>query len=275
MGHLSGNLNSFTARLIVAVSLGVGGVCAGGCGLFRRPPSLEDISKPEDKGRATLPSIRRRAETVGLELVFVDRPASDPLLRESELWRGVDTVGELTQEVRNRLHKNGFRVGHSSSTPNDALETMLGLTTVHGESQSRENLTGTRIFRPKGGDTEIQTSRPHPEFLAQQSSPGERPLRFRNARCVFRVKILSAGKGWAKLEFTPEIHHGRHGWRPIATGDGWEGKTGQNAYRLFDHRFQITLNAGEMAILTADPESTRLKPAPASSWTALLANTAC
>ena len=75
-----------------------------------------------------------------------------------------------------------------------------------------------------------------------------------NARCVLRVTAERLEDGWARLQFTPEIHHGRHRWRPIATGMGWRGSTSQKIYRFYDQRFSITLNTGEMAIITADSQ---------------------
>ena len=239
---------------MTVIAMGMIAVCLCGCTLLDR---VTDFNNPEHNHDGELPGIRRPVNSVGLELVFVERPVNDPLLKPARLWEGVDTVGELTQEVRKRLHDNGFRVGHSSSTPNDALETLLGLSSADPHTPApvaRNQLAGRRIYRPVGGNTEIQTSRLFPEFIASPAEPDARRLEFQNARCLLRVKVLRVGKGWAELEFTPEIHHGRHVWRPMATGMGYQrGTTSQKVHHLYDHRFRLTLNVGEMAILTADP----------------------
>jgi hypothetical protein len=156
-----------------------------------------------------------------------------------------------------------------SATPNRAVESLLGLTsqsTGTRDPVGRMQLAGQRIVRPAGGDTEVQTSRYFPTIAVRlhdaaldrsaASHPsgdaaGE-PFRAQNARCVFRVKVEQLDDGFAKLEFTPEVHHGRLGWRPVATEAGLQGTTAQKIQHCYDQRFTLTLNTGEMAVLTAD-----------------------
>lgn len=239
-------------RRTAVVGLGLIALCAAGCSIIG---SVTDVFNPPDsdgKGRTSLPPIRRASNVARLELVFVERPADDPLLREDKLLEGVDTVGGFRAAARTRLHDHGFRVGHSSSTPNDALETMLGLASS-GAATADGSVRGRRIDRPAGGDTEVQTSPVQAELSVRLGGDDSIPKEFRNARCLFRVKVVEVGRGWATLQFTPEIHHGRMTYRRVATDGGWQGKTSQKIHHLFDHRFQMTLNTGEMAILTADP----------------------
>ncbi|MFQ5730724.1 MAG: hypothetical protein ACE5KM_02095 [Planctomycetaceae bacterium] len=257
MGSSRHNLAIRGSAAIAAIALGIVCSCAG-CSLLRTGWSdVDDRRGDTDKGSSHLPAIRRPGRSVGLEIVFVERPANDPLMSDRNLWEGVDTVGELAPEVRMRLRGSGFRVGHSSATPNEAIETMLGLTSADTGTRApvgREQLSGRRIYRPAGGETEVQTSRVYPEFVIPASDSRSPRLEFRNARCLFRVKVRQVANGWTELEFTPEIHHGRNGWRPIATGMGWQGTTSQKVHRLYDRRFRLTLNLGEMAILSAGPK---------------------
>jgi hypothetical protein len=239
-------------------------MCAG-CSLFRFGWTDEvSTTRNPDAKKPSLPAIRRSRDTVGLEIVFAERPIDDPLLSNAALWEGVDTVGELTPETRKRLLRHGFKVGHMSATPNAAVESLLGLTSQSTGTRTpvgRRQLAGQRIVRPLGGDTEVQTSRYFPTFAVQlDDEPGERPGRSkrpgrfeaRNARCVLRVKVEQLDDGFAKLQFTPEIHHGRLGWRPMATELGLQGTTAQKIQHLYDQRFTLTLNTGEMAVITAD-----------------------
>jgi|GEM_PF-347808 len=243
--------------------------CAG-CSLFRFGWS-DDVSTNGDPHakKPSLPAIRRSRDTVGLEIVFAERPVDDPLLADAALWEGVDTVGELKPETRKRLLRQGFKVGHMSATPNAAVESLLGLTSQSTGTRApvgRRQLAGQRIVRPLGGDTEVQTSRYFPMFTydglprpsrsataleGRRTGPDE-PFRARNARCVLRVKVEQLDDGFARLQFTPEIHHGRMGWRPQATEMGLQGTTSQKIHYLYDQRFTMTLNTGEMAVLTAD-----------------------
>lgn len=229
-----------------------------GCRLFNSGwfGSLTDRSNSKQKksDRAALPAIPRLPQTVGLEVVFVERPVGDPLLKEKNLWLGVDTVGELDPETRDRLQKDGFRIGHVNSAANPAIESMLGVvaqTSGVASPVDPRSLTGRRLFRPAGGKTDVQVSRYRKLLRIDLSGPAK-PVEFENARCMFNVKADKLQDGWARLEFTPEIHHGRLGWRPMATDAGWKGTTSQKVHRLYTHRFSMTLNQGEMAVITAD-----------------------
>lgn len=227
----------------------------GGCQLFHNHPAQAFLPAQDEKSSVDLPAVRPNPAAVALEIVFVERPADDPLLAADKLWEGIDTVGQIDPAVRRRLTDRGFLVGLASATPNPAIETMLGLTAQSSGARApvdRRRLAGRRVFRPEGGATEVQTSRPC--ALLPVSLPGDRPREFRNARCVLRVTAERLEDGWAKLQFTPEIHHGRLGWRPMATTAGWQGSTSQRIYRFYDQRFSVTLNTGEMAVITADPQ---------------------
>jgi len=235
----------------------------GGCRLFERNVSrMADSPNISSSSQTSLPTVRRMPETVGLEIIFAKRPVDDPLLSDEQLWQGVDTVGALRPELRLRLQRNGLQVGHASSAANPAIETMLGLTSestgIRAPVDSRK-LVGRRVIRPVGGFTEVETNHPVRKLHftlddqdEQQDEPDSQPLEFENARCVLRVKAERLQDGWAKLEFTPEIHHGRLGWRPMATEVGWKGTTSQKVHRLYHHRFSLTLNTGEMAVITGN-----------------------
>ena len=231
-------------------------VCTG-CNLFRFGLSDRlDKQAADPKNRGTLSAVRRVRDTVGLEIIFAERPVGDPLLSDKSLWEGVDTVGELRPELRRRLQKNGFKIGHMSSTPNQAVETILGLTSqsIGTRAPVREKqLTGRRVVRPSGGETEIQTSRFFPTFSIRLDDLQQEPIQVKNARCVLRVKAEKLEEGWARLEFTPQIHHGRLEWRAVATGTGLKGSTSQRIHSLYSHRFSITLNVGEMVLITGNP----------------------
>lgn len=250
-----------TRRLLVAVLAVI--LSNGGCTLFHHGSTLfEHVSRKLDDSDGVIPRIPRAADTVQLELVFVERPADDPLLSEGQLWAGLDMVGDMDPIIRKRLLSNGIRVGHSSPTPNRAIETLLGLMSENAGTAAPidpRKLTGRRVVRPSGGDTIVQTGP-----LRQAASvkivtdDGVRMKDFHLSRTIMRVKAERLQKGWARLEFLPEIHHGEQRYRPISSGNGWEGGTAQKVHRLYSQRFSVTLNVGDMAVITADnamPES--------------------
>ena len=226
----------------------------GGCSLLNKGLSSVGLdSRPTNDSTSGIPKIPRAADTVQLEMLFVERPVDDPLLGE-QLWEGMDVVGD-DPVVRKRLLANGIRVGHSSATPNRTIETLLGLTTDGGAAApvDEKKLTGRRVVRPSGGDTVAQTS----PFRSQSTvkivgDDGVLMKDFQTARCVMRIKAKSLQKGWATLEFLPEIHHGQRRYRPMSSEAGWSGGTSQKIHRLYSQRFSVTLNVGDMAVISAD-----------------------
>ena len=65
-----------------------------GCELFRK--------KEETTSTAKLPPLVAPRDSVQLEILFVDRPASDPLIGEA-LWDRVDQIAGFSSEKRRQL----------------------------------------------------------------------------------------------------------------------------------------------------------------------------
>ena len=55
-----------------------------------------------------------------------------------------------------------------------------------------------------------------------------------------------------KLHFLPELHHGKAWLRPVATSQDWTRRRQQNIEPLYDQQFSLSLNLGEMAVITAE-----------------------
>jgi hypothetical protein len=209
-------------------------------------PSAEANAPNNVLGKIPTP---RTAVTV--EIVFVERPAGDPLLG-SLLWDEVDQIGSLSPENRAALAKAGFRVGRVSAHPPEALQTLMGLTSDF-TAEAEKRLVGRRVMLPSGAETEINAG--PPELQATIHLPtanGQEPRSFENVRGVFRMKARQLQDGWARIEFLPELHHGQMVNRPIANRGGWQLKTTQEIERLYRQKFSLDLNIGEMVILTAE-----------------------
>lgn len=236
-----------------------------GCSLFSTSMRFlltRDGDQPARKAsNSLLKPLRPAQDAVELEVFFVERSRTDPLLGEM-LWKNLAPIGEMPAETRQRLFESGFRAGHSASAPPPALETLLQLRSEISDDAlpaDQKNLIRRTIPLPSGSDTEIQTSPNYP-LLELPPSAGAEEKRFENARCLFRVQATRRQDGWATLEFQPEIHHGQYGWRPMAVENGltseFAGRTTQQIHPLFRHRFSVSLNRGEMVVLSADTAET-------------------
>lgn len=220
--------------------------------LFGGGTSTNDAAA--DSPLRPIPTSRNALE---LEIVFAERPVGDPLLG-SALW---DEIDELTiqPELRRSLRRHGFLTGVCGAAPPRALQSLLGL--VWDVPDEDKRLVGRRIVLPSGGQTDIPTSyyRAEREIAVPVAGSAEMQLRaFPNGRCVLTVRAEHLQEGFARVEFLPEIHFGELINRPTATATDWQYQARQKVERLYDQRFSVDLNIGEMAVVTtdaADPQS--------------------
>ncbi len=191
---------------------------------------------------------------VTLEIVYVERPVGDPLLGAA-LWDEVDQIGSVPADDRQALAELGFRVGRVGANPPRALQTLMGLAAEVGiEDQKR--LVSRPLVLPSGAEMEINAGMPRRKATFNiPTSDGMEQKTFNNVRGVFRIKAKQLQVGWARIEFLPEIHHGRMAHRAVAVrGDDWRFQTSQVIERLYDQRFSFDLNLGEMVIITGTGE---------------------
>lgn len=199
-----------------------------------------------------LASLAAGQDAVQLNIVFIERPADDPLIGEA-LWNGVDEIGTLSVDRRSELQRVGFRTGLVGSNPPRQLQRLIGLNTEitdFGESSREKRLIGRNVILRSGAETEIQTSPFYPELKLMLPGKTEKQT-FLSARCVMNVKMERTQDGWVTLHFTPELHHGPRELRRVAGDNGWELKSSQQIEAFPNQRFRMTLNVGEMVLLGA------------------------
>jgi hypothetical protein len=224
-----------------------GSAALGGCSLL---PGLD--RDQVSANRPLLPQMQTGKGTIQLELIFVERSPSDPLLGPA-LWREVDQVGALPANTRSTLERNGFRIGHVSSNPPEALQTLLGMVSeiADEDADSQNLLKGRRLVIQSGKETEVQTSSPLETCTIKLPEDEETERTFDNARCVFRVRTFRLQDGWVRVDFLPEVHHGESVLRRQAAETGWFLKGGQQVLPREAQKFSITLGVGEFAVITA------------------------
>lgn len=204
-----------------------------------------------EKSTLKLPPLVAPRDSVQLEILFVDRPRSDSLLGPA-LWNSIDEIAGLSAEQRAQLKEHGWRMGHVSSHPPRALEELLALTTDQPEViDSSRRMVGRRVAVAAGSDVPVEITDLMDEFQTSLA-PEDDPRTYTEARCVLRVRVDREQDGWVRLNFQPEIHHGRAWLQPVATPFDWTRQNRQNIDPLYDQQFSINLNVGEMAIVTAE-----------------------
>lgn len=212
---------------------------------------LLKLAEPAGEDAFELPPIVAPRESVQLDVLFIDRPQNDPLLT-GPLWREVDQIAGRSAEERRQLRQHGWRVGHASSHPPRALEELLALSSEKPQvSDPTRRLVGRRIALVTGSDFPIDVTDTLPE-LRLRTSPGENFRSYTNAKCVLRTRLEREQDGWVRLHFLPEIHHGSAWLRPVATSLDWTSRRQQEIEPLYDQQFSLSLNLGEMAVITAE-----------------------
>ncbi|MCA9067281.1 MAG: hypothetical protein KDA84_00050 [Planctomycetaceae bacterium] len=190
---------------------------------------------------------------MALEIVFVERPIDDPLMGD-QLWSEVDQIGSLPADVRQKLNEMGFCVGRVGANPPRALQTLMGLSMEVG-NQKEKRLVGRRVVLPSGAETEVMTGRPLIQSkINVPTAKGMEVKTFENVHGVFRLKAKQLQDGWARIEFLPEVHHGRLVNRPVVVQGGWQLQTAQAIERLYGRQFALDLNLGEMVVITGNFE---------------------
>ena len=112
-----------------------------------------------------------------------------------------------------------------------------------------------RVAVRSGGDVPVDVTENIPE-LEFALKPGERPKKYSNARGILKISVEREQDGWVKLSFQPEIHHGTNWLRPIPTQFDWTRRRSQAVLPLYDQRFSLSLNVGEMALITSEGDDT-------------------
>jgi hypothetical protein len=239
------------------------GYCAlnlAGCELFSQ--SSAKLANVE----AGLPSLPIPPDSMQLEILFVERPVGDRLMGDP-LWKEVDTNLNMEPEEQRDLARNGFLIGVAGAHPPAALQQLLEMRAKPKEGEiatgpeTDGRLQGNRFFLQSGAETQIQLNDvPHEELqfnlFATHAARDPSAKTYKGARCIYRVTVKREQRGWARLDFVPEIHYGMDVLRPAAGADNWELKSQQNIEKLYAQRFTVILNTGDMVLVTGRSDLT-------------------
>lgn len=237
--------SALTLWIVVCLSAGALSGCA---------PLGEEVAAAPKKN--PLKQLSPSVDAMQLDVIFVERPVGDPLLGR-QLWSQLDQVSTLQAATVASLERNGFRFGVAPTDPPRALQAVLGMTgemVPRDESESYRS-SWRRYARRSGEELSIDVWSDYPQCKISFDRNGEpESTTYNNARCVFRVIVERVQDGWAKLVFTPEVHHGEMRLRRIPDDFNWTTTSSQLVDPQYDQRFEVELNLGEMVVLGAAGE---------------------
>lgn len=226
-----------------------------GCMLFSSGDDPLETINTVTARKSVLAPLSASRDSIQLEVYFIERPADDPLLGPA-LWQKIDQISFAPPEERDLLKKNGFRIGHVSSVPPETLQRLLGMANEVVDRRTRDSahLVGRRFYLRSGDETDVQTSEPHEScaLTVRNGKGDEKRGEYDNARCVLRVTPTYLQEGWIRIDFTPQVHYDESGLRVTANDNGYLFRTGQKIETYYDQRFRLTLNVGELAVVTSN-----------------------
>lgn len=226
-------LKHFALRLLCLVT-----AVWSGCALLHQ--------EQEGRSRSPLPPIVAPRDAVELEVFIVDRTVGDPLIGSS-LWNSLHEVTALTPEQRQKLSEQGFRLAMCPSRPPQAVQALLALSDT--QDPTRRTLF-QRLVIPAGQPTMMPVTVLPPEVeldLSTQSGVQRKTLT--QGSCHLQVQAEKVSEGWAKVEFQPILMHGAAQLRPRGTAEEWQFEQGQQTITLYDQRFHVELNEGELVVV--------------------------
>ena len=198
---------------------------------------------------AAVPSV----ETVVLEVAHVEQPLSDISMIDL-VWKEVDEIGAIEAKTRNKLKENGLRVGITGPNIPRTLSKILEVDAAWREERSDglRGSTAQSIVVFPGEPTHMHTGDVLPSCTIDVPRvTGRETMNLENVNCLFRIEAEQLQDNWVELHLIPEIHHDAESLRRVATEEGWQFQNAQKVLPVYDQKFTLTLNKGEVAVISA------------------------
>lgn len=249
----SGNLRPCLARLSSLLTVALM-LAMAGCAQWS--PAESDLDAP---AFASLPRPKRSLDSVVVESVLVRVPKFEQQAYE-KLWSSADESA-LHIELRTRLDQNGLRAGLimgelpsmlleqmkriSDKQNSDALEHAGLAADVDNKMRRLQCRAGRRkelIVRPQVSE---------PLTVLTTSNGNLRGNTLQQATILFDLRAEPHGDKRATLQLTPEIKHGDLKQTFISNEYGVRPQSSREAERWDDLSIEVTLNRGEVLMLTS------------------------
>jgi hypothetical protein len=247
------------SALLGAAACGLG-VC--GCALFEVGRGMVGVWPYEARHQQNpLPPIQPSREALQIDVVFIERPVGDPLIGNA-LWKDLEELGAVVApEEREAIKRLGLRVGTVGATPCAMLERLLE-NTIDPLDAGKSKKGGAMQLRTfcvsPNEEPQIETGSVAECTIEVPTLSESKKKPYNNFTGVLRLATHRMNDGWARLDFTPEIHYGEKRLRAVsASSDGknaWQPRVSQEVDPLLAQRFSVTLHVGEMAVITGNSD---------------------
>jgi len=220
-------------------------------------------SAPKPKGKSPLSTTQMSPDCVVLEVFFVRFPFDDPEAN-GQLWQEVDEQ-HFPPELRQRLARNGFRVGLVGGQIPFTLSTLLELEdkpapagqanlTETGEAQEPPRVVRRHMPVRAKQRGEILASDVHKQLLVLIRESGQLfGETYQQAQGILAVKGQPLPDGRVSLTLLPEVHHDEPNRRWVGSQGMLRLETSRPKRTFDEMAIEATVASGGMILLGCLP----------------------
>ena len=225
--------------------------------------AIAGCATPLPKAKSPLTPPQMSPDSVVLEMFFVRYPFGDSAVNE-KLWQEIDEQC-LAPELRERLARNGFRVGQIGGQMPVELSKLLDLSSKPPPDGQIEGAkvadldTEPRVVRRHlqlraGKPGEIIASGVYPELPLLLSESGQLcGQTYNQAQGIFAIKSFPQSDGRVRLELVPELHHDQPRQRWVGSQGILRLDTSRPKRAFDDMTLTADLAPGAMLVLSSLP----------------------
>ena len=239
-------------------------LCAGGCA----PLQTAD--------KSPLLPLQMSPDSVVLDILFVRLPQQETE-EVQQLWEELDEQ-QLAPALRQRLSRNGFRVGIAGVQLPPSLEKLLNQAITPDDMpvqaatpppegpaavtvtdfQSEPALTRRHLQLRSGREAEIVASGIYPSLpLLEPDAEGQLSgRRYAKAQGVFTLQAFAEADGRVKLAVRPELQYGEPQQEIRPEAGRWLLQSRRRRRAFDDLNIEAALAPGEILVLAAQPDET-------------------
>jgi hypothetical protein len=218
---------------------------------------------PIRKGKSPLMPAHMSSDSVVLEMFFVRFPLGDTTVNQN-LWEEIDEQ-RFSPEIRERLTRNGFRMGLVTGQIPAELSKLLELTEKPAPGGELETAQVDAVdVQPRVVRRHLQIRANQPGEIIASGVYAQLPLlmgesgqlsgqTYHQAQGILAVKSLPQPNGQVRLELTPELHYDQPKQRWVGDQGMLRLESGRPKRTFDDMILSADLAPGDMLVMSSLP----------------------
>ena len=225
---------------------------------------LAGCTTPQPNKARLLSPTQMSPDSVALEIFLIRLPPGEPGVN-ARVWDEVDEQ-HFPAELRQRLAKNGFRVGIVGEQVPDVLAKLMELKDQPAPTGEPQRVTAKemeatprvalRHLQTRAGQrNEIITSGVYEHLPVLLAESGElRGQTYCQAQGMLALAVSPQADGRVQLDLVPELHHDQSRQHWVGDQAMWRLETGRPKRSFDDMKITAVLMPGSMLLLGTQPD---------------------